>query len=94
MDELEHTNIKTTQKDYRLLRKYEILEVTVENITFKKLQKKGTQLSFVCAEDVFDVIDAIHRASGHRGRTIVFKKTSEKICQYFKIPKSVVFTVL
>ncbi|XP_063850958.1 KRAB-A domain-containing protein 2-like [Scylla paramamosain] len=71
-------NIKKTQKDYRLLRKYEILEVTVEGITVKKLQKKGTNLRFVCAEDVFDVIDAIHRARGHGGRTIVFRETSEK----------------
>lgn len=78
LDELKRANIKKTQKDYRLLRKYEILEVTVEGITVKKLLKKGTHLRFVCAEDVFDVIDAIHRASGHGGRTIVFRETSEK----------------
>ncbi|XP_063884390.1 KRAB-A domain-containing protein 2-like [Scylla paramamosain] len=78
LDELKRVNIKKTLKDYRLLRKYEILEVTVEGITVKKLQKKGTNLRFVCAEDVFDVIDAIHRARGHGGRTIVFRETSEK----------------
>ncbi|XP_064083969.1 KRAB-A domain-containing protein 2-like [Macrobrachium nipponense] len=78
LDELKRVNIKKTQKDYRLLRKYEILAVTVEGITVKKLQKKETHLRLLCAEDVFDVIDAIHRASGHGGRTIVFRETSEK----------------
>ncbi|XP_063596295.1 KRAB-A domain-containing protein 2-like [Penaeus indicus] len=58
--------------------KYEIVEVTVEGIKVKELQKKGTQLRFVCSEDVFDVIFAIHRASEHRGRTIIFRETSEK----------------
>ena len=42
LDEVKRANIKKTRKDYRLLRKYEILEVTVEGITVKKLQKKNS----------------------------------------------------
>ena len=44
----------------------------------QKLQKKGTQLRFVCAEDVFDVLLAIHRTIGHGGRTSMCKATKEK----------------
>ena len=85
LGELKSDNIKKTQKDYRLLRKYEILEVAVEGITVNKLQKNGTNLRFVCAEDVFDAIDAIHRATGHGGRTIIYKETSKK---YANVSKS------
>ena len=85
LEELKLPDTKKAQKDYRLLRNCEILEVTIENIAVKKLQKKGTQLRFIRAEDVFDVIDAVHRASGHGGSNIVFKETSEK---YANISKS------
>ena len=44
LDELKRANIKMTRKDFRLLRKYEILVVTVEGITVQKLRRKGTQL--------------------------------------------------
>ncbi|XP_063591875.1 KRAB-A domain-containing protein 2-like [Penaeus indicus] len=64
----------------------EILEVTVESITVKKLQKKGTQLRFVCAEDVFDVIEAIHRASGHGGRLLSLGKQVKNM-PMFQDPK-------
>lgn len=39
--------------------------------------EKGTLLVFICAENVFHVIKAVHHASWHGGRT-VFKATSEK----------------
>ena len=44
----------------------------------QRLQKKGTQLRFVCVEDMFDVLQAIHRTTGHGGRTAMCKATSEK----------------
>lgn len=44
MKELEKHEVKKTQKDYRLLRKYDIMEITVEGTTVQKLVKKGTVL--------------------------------------------------
>ena len=44
----------------------------------QQLQKKGTQLRFICAEDVFDVLLANHRTIGHGGRTGMCKATREK----------------
>ncbi|XP_068246721.1 KRAB-A domain-containing protein 2-like [Palaemon carinicauda] len=78
LNELEQSNPTKTKEDHRLLQKYEILEVTIEGTTVQKLQKKGTQLRFVCAEDVFDVFLAIHRTIGYGGRTNIYKATKEK----------------
>ena len=37
LEELKFSNAKKNQKYYRLLRKYEVLEVTVDAVIFKKL---------------------------------------------------------
>ncbi|XP_068250814.1 KRAB-A domain-containing protein 2-like [Palaemon carinicauda] len=78
LNELKQYNPTKTKLDYRLLQKYEILEVTIEGTTVQKLQKKDTQLRFICAEDVFDVLVAIHRIMGLGGRTSMCKATKEK----------------
>ena len=78
MKELEKSEVKKTQKDYRLLRKYDILEISVEETTVQKLVKKRTVLRFVSAEDLFDTIKAAHLANGHGGRNILSKALSEK----------------
>ncbi|XP_068221351.1 KRAB-A domain-containing protein 2-like [Palaemon carinicauda] len=78
LNELKQSIPTKTKQDYRLLRKYEILEVTIEGTTVQKLQKKGTQLRFVCAEDMFDVLLGIPRTIGQGGRTSMCKATKEK----------------
>lgn len=78
MKELEKPEVKKTQKDYRLLRKYDIMEISVEGTTVQKLVKRGTVLRYVCAEDLFDTIKAAHLANGHGGRNILSKALSEK----------------
>ncbi|XP_068236950.1 KRAB-A domain-containing protein 2-like [Palaemon carinicauda] len=78
LNERKQSNPTNTKKDYRLLQKYELLEVTIKGTTVQKLQKKGTQLRFVCAEDVFDVLLAIHHTIGPEGRTSMCKATKEK----------------
>ncbi|KAI1702435.1 hypothetical protein Ddc_17065 [Ditylenchus destructor] len=56
--ELESDNsIKKSAEDYRLLGKFDILTVDVEGTTVKKLVKKGTQLRYVCKEDLFEIIN-------------------------------------
>ena len=78
MKELEKLEVKKTQKDYRLLRKHDIMEISVEGTRVQKLVKKGTVLKYVCAEDLFDTIKAAHLANGHGGRNILSKALSEK----------------
>lgn len=78
MKELEKPEVKKTQKDYRLLRKYDVMEISVEGTTVQKLVKKGTVLRYVCSEDLFDAIKAAHLANGHGGRNILSKALSEK----------------
>ena len=78
LKELKQANPTKTKQDYRLLQKFELLEVTIEGTTVQQLQKKGTQLRFICAEDVFDVLLANHRTIGHGGRTGMCKATREK----------------
>ena len=41
MKELEKSELKKTQKDYRLLRKYDIMEICVDEMTVQKLIKKA-----------------------------------------------------
>ncbi|XP_068240285.1 uncharacterized protein [Palaemon carinicauda] len=50
LNKLKQSNPSKAKHDYRLLQKYEILEVTIKGTTVQKLQKKGTQLRFYCEE--------------------------------------------
>jgi hypothetical protein len=43
-------SIKKTPEDYRLIKKCDVLNVTVEGITVNKLVKKESRLPFVCEE--------------------------------------------
>lgn len=79
MKELEKPEVKKTQKDYRLLRKYDIMEISIERTTVQKLVKKGTVFRYVRAEDLFDSIKAAHLANGHGGRNILSKALSENM---------------
>jgi hypothetical protein len=50
LDLQSNNSIKKTQQDYRLINKCDVLNVTIEGITVKKLVKKGSLLRFVCKE--------------------------------------------
>ena len=41
MKELEESELKKTQKDYRFSRKYDIMEICVDEMTVQKLIKKA-----------------------------------------------------
>ena len=41
MKELENSELNKTQKDYRLIRKYDIMEIRVDEMTVQKLIKKA-----------------------------------------------------
>ena len=42
--ELEMDNVKKTAKDYRLLKKHDVVKIIVESTTKKKIVRKGTCL--------------------------------------------------
>jgi hypothetical protein len=43
-------SIKKEKSDYRLLDKFDVLELNVEGVRVQKLIKKRTELRFVCKE--------------------------------------------
>ncbi|KAI1694133.1 KRAB-A domain-containing protein 2 [Ditylenchus destructor] len=69
-------SIKKTPADYKLRGKFDILSVDVEGTIVKKLVKKGTQLRYVCKEDLYETIHRAHRDKGHSGRVIMYKHLS------------------
>ncbi|MPC57657.1 KRAB-A domain-containing protein 2 [Portunus trituberculatus] len=72
-------NVLTLKRLRKTIVCYESMKSLRSQLKVSPLRNcRKRELRFVCAEDVFDVIDAIHRASGHGGRTIVFRETSEK----------------
>ena len=76
--ELQEPVSAKTNKDYSYLRKYDLLEVTVDNSIVWKFRKKGTDKTFVRADEVFEIINSIHLARGHGGRDIMEKEVGEK----------------
>ena len=50
MKELEKPDVKKIEDDFRLLRKYDIMGVSVEGTTVLKLVKRRTDLRYICAE--------------------------------------------
>ena len=75
--ELQTPGLSTMKKDYYYLKKYEILETTVNNTTVRKLKKNSDQL-FVYTEKLFDVISNVHLAKGHVERDVMEKEISNK----------------
>ena len=43
-------SIKKEMRDYRLIKRFDVLEVTIEGQKIQKLVKKETELRFVCEE--------------------------------------------
>ncbi|EDV19080.1 uncharacterized protein TRIADDRAFT_62470 [Trichoplax adhaerens] len=74
----ENPHIKKYRKDYRILKKYTVLTISVNDIHVRKLFKKGTSLRFVSVDEVYDEIHSIHRLRGHAGRNIVMKELDTK----------------
>lgn len=61
-------------KDYRLQARYQLLEVQ----GLFQLIRKGTEKHFICVDDMFDVIDEAHKATGHGGRNVVEQCVKQK----------------
>lgn len=68
------TNGAKEPKDFRLKSRYQVLEIG----DVHQLVKKGTDLKFVIMEDLFDVINSAHIATGHGGKNVLRIELSKK----------------
>ena len=80
------------------------MEISVEGTTVQKLVKKGTALRYICSEDLFDTMKAVHLANGHVGRNILCETLNDKyanitidqvniflqFCKEYQLKKSIV----
>ena len=71
-------DVKKSAKDYRLMKKYEIVKFGVDTAV-SKLAKKGTDLRVICADELFNVIHSTHLAKWYGGPRI----THEALYMYF-----------
>ena len=77
---------KKVMKDYRLLRNFELVEITSGNKTVQRLQRPGTDLIYVSHDDMFDAIREIHLMSGHGARDTMHDQAKK---QYVNLTKEV-----
>jgi hypothetical protein len=63
--------IKKEDSDYKLLKRYGIIEFDYNGAKLQRIVKAGTQLHIVCLEDLFDTLSKHHSEKGHGGRDIM-----------------------
>ena len=78
LKELNENDSAKTNKDYKLLNRYNLLKISVDNISVWKLKKKDTGKTIVHVDKVFDIINSSHLATGHGNRDIVEKDVNQK----------------
>lgn len=71
------TSIQKQSSDYRLIGKYDVVELQIEGVTVRKLVKKGTSMRFIPDDELFDVINSAH-IPGHGGRDVMLNTLNEK----------------
>ena len=60
-----------------MLKKYELFEITTDDVTIRKLRRRGTDKLYLSTEELFDAIHTEHLSIGHGARDITNNKTSE-----------------
>ena len=53
----ENPTLSKSSQDYRMMNKYDILLVTIDGVTTKKLKEKGSDRIYVDCENIFDAIN-------------------------------------
>ena len=48
--QMQDNTIKKERSDYRIISRFDVLEVNIEGQNIRKLVKKGTELRYVCQE--------------------------------------------
>ena len=62
----EDNAVKKEDRDYRIISRFEVLEVNIEGQNIRKLVKKGTQLRYICHEVI--ILDVYHFLSQNLSR--------------------------
>ena len=73
----ENPTLSKSSQDYRMMNKYDILLVTIDGVTTKKLKEKGSDRIYVDCENIFDAINTEHLSSGHGARDVTHNKVGE-----------------
>lgn len=68
--------VKKTPRDYRVVQKYEIVNVNGE----ERLVKPGTGLYYVVNDELFDILHAAHISVNHGGRNKMLAEIKAKYC--------------
>lgn len=71
---------KKTVKDYRTVRKYDILIQNGKECLIKPMDKKNVILYYVTTDELFDILYETHCAIGHGGRNRMVIELKNKYC--------------
>ena len=82
LEVLKLPGVNFNKVDYNLIRRYQLLEVEVNNELVSFLVKPNTKLRFASVEDIYDVLNDFHLLSGassrgHGGRDIIAEKLKD-----------------
>ena len=65
------------REDYRMLKKCELFEITTDDVTIRKLRRRGTGKLYLSTEELFDAFHTEHLSIGQGARDIKHNKTRE-----------------
>ncbi|XP_015371572.1 PREDICTED: uncharacterized protein LOC107167163 [Diuraphis noxia] len=69
-----------TMKDYRVVRKYDILKINGKERLIRPVDEKNVVLYYVKIEELFDILHETHSAIGHGGRNHMMAELKNKYC--------------
>ncbi|XP_060847875.1 KRAB-A domain-containing protein 2-like [Rhopalosiphum padi] len=69
-----------TMKDYRVVRKYDILKINGKERLIRSVDEKNVVLYYVKIDEVFDILHETHSAIGHGGRNRMMAELKNKNC--------------
>jgi len=77
--------LKKSVKDYRMVRKYEILMVNGKERLIKPVSENNNDMLYcVSNEEVFDIFHTTHSSIGHGGRNRMVAEIKNKYCNITK----------
>lgn len=71
---------KKTTKDYRVIRKYDILVMNGKEHLIRPIDKKNVVQYYATIDELFDILYETHSAIGHGGRNRMVSELKNKYC--------------
>jgi len=76
---IKNTNIKKCSKDYRILKRYDVLSIQGSEKLIKPLSAENEEVKlFVFVEELFDILYSAHLSIGHGGRDRMIKELKKR----------------